>query len=424
MARGMARQTVGVPRRPAWLHCRWRRSGRGCGSSTTGWMRGSRLEGARRRSPGARDRGAARPVPEEYRRRTASRDGGRHRGDGVAATGCSLLVPEASRAAWRPWPTSSTSWPALPGDGSPPCSLAAHWSGGLATHATSLGALVGGTSLVWTRAMRSIEAGAAADEPVLGDDVATRWLGPTLSGWPGQPRALGDARQGRAAPHGDLRASGSAGRATARRARPLHRDRHGGTGGRSTGPGVRGLDSAPTAQERVDLALAEMERTGAFDRSLLVLVSPTGLGYVNYVAMAAAQYLTAATSHRSPCSTPTGRPRCRSAGWHGLASRTGCCAPGAGASAPPGGAAPRSSCSARASGRTPARTSSCTGAPWAWRRSASTGPVDRHPHGSGWMHEVTGPDRLDVDRRSVAVVNDLEQPVRGLSAGCTRGTSC
>ena len=37
-----------------------------------------------------------------------------------------------------------------------------------------------------------------------------------------------------------------------------------------------GLDSAPTAQERVDLALAEMERTGAFDRSLLVLVSPTG----------------------------------------------------------------------------------------------------------------------------------------------------
>ena len=34
-----------------------------------------------------------------------------------------------------------------------------------------------------------------------------------------------------------------------------------------------------------------MERTGAFDRSLLVLVSPTGLGYVNYVAMAAAQYL-------------------------------------------------------------------------------------------------------------------------------------
>jgi uncharacterized membrane protein len=31
------------------------------------------------------------------------------------------------------------------------------------------------------------------------------------------------------------------------------------------------------------------------------------------------------------------------------------------------------------------------------------------PYGSEWMHEVTGPDRLDVDRDSVAVVNDLAQ---------------
>ena len=48
-----------------------------------------------------------------------------------------------------------------------------------------------------------------------------------------------------------------------------------------------GLDSAPTTPQRVDLALAEMERTGALDRSLLMLVSPTGTGYVNYVATAA-----------------------------------------------------------------------------------------------------------------------------------------
>src|SRR4029453_7833232 len=53
-----------------------------------------------------------------------------------------------------------------------------------------------------------------------------------------------------------------------------------------------GLDSARTARERVDLALAEMDRAGAFDRSLIMLVSPTGTGYVNYVAVAAAQYLT------------------------------------------------------------------------------------------------------------------------------------
>ena len=31
------------------------------------------------------------------------------------------------------------------------------------------------------------------------------------------------------------------------------------------------------------------------------------------------------------------------------------------------------------------------------------------PYGSEWMHEVTGPERLDVDRDRVAVVNDLDQ---------------
>src|SRR4051812_49784901 len=52
-----------------------------------------------------------------------------------------------------------------------------------------------------------------------------------------------------------------------------------------------GLDNAPTPRARVDLAMAELERTGALDRSLLVLVSPTGTGYVNYVTVAALQYL-------------------------------------------------------------------------------------------------------------------------------------
>jgi uncharacterized membrane protein len=31
------------------------------------------------------------------------------------------------------------------------------------------------------------------------------------------------------------------------------------------------------------------------------------------------------------------------------------------------------------------------------------------PYGSEWMHEVTGPDRLDVDHETVAVVNDFDQ---------------
>jgi uncharacterized membrane protein len=52
-----------------------------------------------------------------------------------------------------------------------------------------------------------------------------------------------------------------------------------------------GLESAPTEAERVALALAELERTGAFDRSLLMVISPTGTGYVNYVAVESAAYL-------------------------------------------------------------------------------------------------------------------------------------
>ena len=53
-----------------------------------------------------------------------------------------------------------------------------------------------------------------------------------------------------------------------------------------------GLDTAPTDDERVALALEEIDRTGALDRSLLVLVSPTGTGYVNHTAMQAIELLT------------------------------------------------------------------------------------------------------------------------------------
>lgn len=53
-----------------------------------------------------------------------------------------------------------------------------------------------------------------------------------------------------------------------------------------------GLESAPTEYERRDLVLRELQRTGAFDRELLMVISPTGTGYVNYVAVEAAEYLT------------------------------------------------------------------------------------------------------------------------------------
>ena len=53
-----------------------------------------------------------------------------------------------------------------------------------------------------------------------------------------------------------------------------------------------GFDSAPNPDDRVALALDDLERLGGFDRSLLVVASPAGSGYVNPVAVDAVEYLT------------------------------------------------------------------------------------------------------------------------------------
>ena len=42
-----------------------------------------------------------------------------------------------------------------------------------------------------------------------------------------------------------------------------------------------GLDAGASVQQRVDLAMAELRRTGAFDRSHLVIQAPAGTGYAN-----------------------------------------------------------------------------------------------------------------------------------------------
>ncbi|WP_019588868.1 MULTISPECIES: alpha/beta-hydrolase family protein [unclassified Thioalkalivibrio] len=52
-----------------------------------------------------------------------------------------------------------------------------------------------------------------------------------------------------------------------------------------------GLNAAETIEERARLALDELKRTDAFDRSVLVLVTPTGRGWVDRDAMQAAEYL-------------------------------------------------------------------------------------------------------------------------------------
>ncbi len=61
-----------------------------------------------------------------------------------------------------------------------------------------------------------------------------------------------------------------------------------------------GLAAAPTVADRVNLAIDELERTGAFDRSVLCIASPTGSGYINYVFSEALEYLT-----RGDCATVT-----------------------------------------------------------------------------------------------------------------------
>lgn len=53
-----------------------------------------------------------------------------------------------------------------------------------------------------------------------------------------------------------------------------------------------GLDSAAEVEDRVDLVMDELVRTGAFDRKVLCFASPTGSGYINYVLAEALEYLT------------------------------------------------------------------------------------------------------------------------------------
>ncbi len=52
-----------------------------------------------------------------------------------------------------------------------------------------------------------------------------------------------------------------------------------------------GLNSAPTAEERADLALRELIRVGGFERPLLLLVTPTGTGWVDPAALDTVEYL-------------------------------------------------------------------------------------------------------------------------------------
>jgi uncharacterized membrane protein len=59
-----------------------------------------------------------------------------------------------------------------------------------------------------------------------------------------------------------------------------------------------GLETAETVHGRVTAVMEEMERFGAFERSVICLFSPTGTGYINYVAIETVEYLS-----RGDCAT-------------------------------------------------------------------------------------------------------------------------
>lgn len=52
-----------------------------------------------------------------------------------------------------------------------------------------------------------------------------------------------------------------------------------------------GLQSADTATEKAELALAELERVGAFDRQVILLIAPTGTGWIDPHAVDPVEYM-------------------------------------------------------------------------------------------------------------------------------------
>lgn len=52
-----------------------------------------------------------------------------------------------------------------------------------------------------------------------------------------------------------------------------------------------GINSADTPEDRAALALEELKRVGAFDRSVLLLITPTGTGWVDPAGMDTVEYL-------------------------------------------------------------------------------------------------------------------------------------
>jgi uncharacterized membrane protein len=288
----------------------------------------------------------------------------------------------------------------------------------LATHGATLGAVGAGGATMYHRIIGKLEAGTTVDDPVL-DEIARRYeLAPTLSGsapslvpW----ETLG--REGRRQAVATVRPEPVANRPAG--VPDLSIPTVMSEPARATPVQVYiGLDSAPTAAARVELALKEMDRAGAWDRSLLMLVSPTGTGYVNYCATAAVQYLTRGdcaivTLQYSKRPSPLSLGKIKSAReqnrllWLRIVQRLHDLPPAS---------RPRVVLFGESLG---AHTSQDVFIHWGTLGPQALG-IDRAlwigtPYASRWMQEVTGPGRSDVDAGLVAVVNDFRQ-VESMSA--------
>ena len=294
--------------------------------------------------------------------------------------------------------------------------LAARLPGGsvlwrLAGHGLTMGGLTVAGAGVFQRAMHRIEAGTSVIEPILDEDGGHRWVGPSASGGAGSLvswQTLGREGRRHVLLYPRSRPVGGA--------LPDLPDLSVGTvmGAPAVTEPVLiyvGLDSAPTVRERVELALAEMDRTGAWDRSLLMLISPTGTGYVNYCATAAVTYLTRGdvamvTMQYSKRPSPLSLSRIDDAReqnrllWLAIGERL----------RERGASRPRVVLFGESLGAHTSQDVLLHGG----TVGAQALGIDRAlwvgtPYGSGWMREVTGPPRPDVDPDLVAVVNDFGQ---------------
>ena len=280
-----------------------------------------------------------------------------------------------------------------------------------AGHALCLAGLTLSGTVLFHRTIHKIEAGTTAIEPALDDETGHRWVGPNASGSP-QSLVAWDTlgREGRRHAFAYVRPQPVLDRPEG--VPDLSIETVMGEPPRATPAQVYvGLDSAPTAQERVELALAEMDRTGAWDRSVLMLVSPTGTGYVNYCAVAAAEYLTrgdiaTVTLQYSKRPSPLSLFKIKDAReqnrllWLRVSERL----------RDRNERRPKVVLFGESLG---AHTSQDVLLHWGTLGPQALG-IDRAlwigtPYGSGWKHQVTGPPRPDVDPDLLATVNDFGQ---------------